>query len=338
MRITPALLNKIARDTVEQRKREDHSLLAVYLTGSLFAGNPIFGGTADIDLFFIHDERVTPEREIQRLTDEIHLDIAHHGREDYSQARTLRLHPWMGYNIINCTIMHDPQHFMDFTQASVRGQFEQPENILGRVQGQAEDARQTWLFLHDQKDEPQIAQVRNYLHAVGQAANSVACLSGPPLTERRFLRSFPDRAAVVGRSGLYAGLLGLLGANHVEENALDSWLESWEKAYLALPPDQAPAHLHPDRFAYYRRAFGSLIGGDSPHDVLWPLLCTWLEAVSLLPDDGTQYAEWQEVFNSLGLLGSGYRDRVAALDAYLDSVEELLDEWGQRRGIERETL
>lgn len=338
MRITPAMLHKIARDTVEQRKRHDHSLLAVYLTGSLFAGNPIFGGTADIDLFFIHDERVSPEREIQRLTDEIHLDIAHHGRDDYSQARTLRLHPWMGYNIINCTIMHDPQHFMDFTQASVRGQFEQPENILGRVQGQAEHARQVWLSLHDQKDEPHLSQVRQYLHAVGQAANAVACLSGPPLTERRFLRIFPDRAAVVGRSGLYAGLLGLLGAGQVEDGAFDSWLESWEKAYLALPADEAPAHLHPDRFAYYRRAFDSLVNGDSPQDVLWPLLCTWLEAVSLLPGDSPQFAKWQDAFSTLGLLGPGYRERIAALDAYLDSVEELLDEWGQRRGIERETL
>ncbi|GAJ18936.1 unnamed protein product, partial [marine sediment metagenome] len=45
------------------------------------------------------------------------------------------------------------------TPASVRGQFEQPENILGRVQGQAENARATWLSLHDQKDEPQLSQV-----------------------------------------------------------------------------------------------------------------------------------------------------------------------------------
>jgi ABC-type siderophore export system fused ATPase/permease subunit len=37
-------------------------------------------------------------------------------------------------------------------------------------------------------------------------------------------------------------------------------------------------------------------------------------------------------------MSTGYRERVAALDAYLDNVEELLDEWGQRRGIERETL
>ncbi len=96
--------------------------------------------------------------------------------------------------------------------------------------------------------------------------------------------------------------------------------------------------MHPDRFAYYRRAYDSLLGGDSPQDVLWPLLSTWIEAISLLPQESEQAAEWREAFSTLNLLGPGYRERVSALDAYLDSVEELLDEWGQRRGIERETL
>ncbi len=36
----------------------------------------------------------------------------------------------------------------------------------------------------------------------------------------------------------------------------------------------------------------------------------------------------------LGLFGPGFREKVAALDVYLDSVEEILDEWGQARGIE----
>lgn len=338
MRITPALLHKIARDTVAKRTRRDRSLLAVYLAGSLFAGDPLLGGTADIDLFFIHDERVSPEREIQRLTDEVHLDIAHHGREDYNQARTLRQHPWLGYGIINCMIMHDPRHFMDFTQASVRGQFNQPENVLSRVQNQAEHARQIWLELHDRKGEPGLEQVSNYLRAVGQAANTVACLTGQPLTDRRFLLQFPERAAAVGRPGLYAGLVGLLGGIQIEAEGLKSWIEAWEGAFLAIPPDKATPRLHPDRFAYYRRAFDKLVGSESPQDVLWPLLRTWLKAVKLLPDNGPHVDKWRETFSEVGLLGAGFREKVAALDAYLDNVEELLDEWGQARGIERETL
>lgn len=338
MRITPAMLNKIARDTVAQRTRQDHSILAIYLAGSLFSGDPLLGGTADIDLFFIHNDVVSPEREIQRLTDEVHLDIAHHGREDYTQARALRLHPWLGYGIINCNIMYDPQHFMDFTQASVRGQFDQPENVLSRVQGQAEHARQIWLGLHDRQGEPGFEQVENYLRAVGQAANAVACLNGPPLTDRRFMVQFPDRANAVNRSGLYAGLVGLLGGSEVEAEQLRSWIAQWEDAYHAVPEEHAPARLHPDRYAYYRRAFESLVGSDSPQDVLWPLLRIWLKAVKLLPVDSPQFEAWSTVFSELGLYGPSFQERVIALDAYLDNVEELLDQWGQARGIERETL
>jgi hypothetical protein len=338
MRITPALLHKIARDTVADRTRSDRGLLAVYLAGSLFSGDPLLGGTADIDLIFIHDERVSPEREIQRLTDEVHLDIAHHGREDYSQARALRQHPWLGYSIINCMIMHDPRHFMDFTQASVRGQFNQPEIVLSRVQNQAEHARQVWLELHDQKGEPGIEQVSKYLRAVGQAANTVACLTGQPLTDRRFLLQFPERAAAVGRPGLYPGLVGLLGGVQIEVKGLKTWIEAWEGAFTAIPPEKATPRLHPNRFAYYHRAFEKLVSSESPHDVLWPLQRTWLKAVKLLPDDDPQVDKWRETFSEVGLLGAGFREKVAALDAYLDNVEELLDEWGQARGIERETL
>jgi hypothetical protein len=338
MRITPAMLNKIARDTVAQRTRQDHSILAIYLAGSLFSGEPLLGGTADIDLFFIHNDVVSPEREIQRLTDEVHLDIAHHGREEYTQARTLRLHPWLGHSIINCNIMHDPQHFMDFTQASVRGQFDQPENVLSRVQGQAEHARQIWLSLYDRQGEPELAQVDNYLKAVGHSANAVACLNGPPLTDRRFMVLFPSRANAVNRAGLYAGLVGLLGGSDVEVEQLRDWIILWEEAYRAVPEDVVTARLHPYRFAYYRRAFESLLGSDSPQDVLWPLLRTWLKAVKLLPAHSPEVEAWGAAFNELGLYGPAFRERIIALDAHLDNVEELLDQWGQARGIERETL
>lgn len=338
MRITTSLLNKIARDTVEEYTRRDHSLLAAYLCGSLFMGEPLLGGTADIDLFFIHDERVKPEREIKRMTDEVHLDIAHHGREDYQQARELRLHPWLGYSIIHCNILYDPRHFMDFTQASVRGQFNQPENIIGRGQGQAEHARQIWLELHDLRTEPDLTEVKKYMLAVNRAANAVACLSGPPLTDRRFLLNFPNRAQSVGRPGLYAGLVGLLGGAQLELDGLQDLLQGWEAAYRAVPTAEITPRLHPDRFAYYQRAFKSLSGSERPHDLLWPLLRTWVEAIEPLPAEDPGRLNWMAAFESLGLLGESFTERVAALDAYLDNVEELLDEWALARGIEREAL
>lgn len=334
MRITPALLHRIAREVAAQRSRQDRSLLAVFLSGSLVEGDPLLGGTTDIDLFFIHHDEIEPKREIERLTDEVHLDIAHHSRDEYRQARALRLHPWMGYNIIYCIILFDPQHFLHFTQASVRAQFDLPEYVLGRARGQAEQARSTWLQLHDFTGEPGLPQVQRYLDAVGQAANAIACLSGLPLTERRFLLRFPVRAEAVSHPGLYPGLLGLLGGPQVDGATLSGWLPAWEAAYLSLSPSDAVPRLDPHRCPYFRRAFASIVSSETPQNLLWPLLRTWTDVVERLPDDSLERQTWENAMAQLGLFGPGFREKVAALDVYLDSVEEILDEWGQARGIE----
>jgi hypothetical protein len=240
----------------------------------------------------------------------------------------------MGYSIINCNIIYDPQHFLHFTQASVRAQFDLPEYALSRARGQAEQARNTWLQLHDFTGQPGLPEVQRYLEAVGQAANAIACLSGLPLTERRFLLRFPARAEAIGHPGLYPGLLGLLGAPQVDGETLIGWLPAWEKAYLSLSPSDALPRLHPHRCAYFRRAFDSIASSGTPHNMLWPVLRTWTDVVERLPADSSEHQSWDNALMQLGLLGSGFREKVAALDIYLDSVEEILDEWGQARGIE----
>lgn len=132
MRITPETLHKIAHDTIANRSRTDHSLLAAYLQGSLLTDSPLLGNTADIDLFLVHTSEVELARELVRLTDDVHLDIAHHTHTLYRQPRTLRLHPWLGPAVYGCKILYDPQHFMDFAQASVRAQFHRPDNVIAR--------------------------------------------------------------------------------------------------------------------------------------------------------------------------------------------------------------
>ena len=334
MRITRQTLLKIARDTVEQRAQIDRDLLSIYLHGALLEEDPLLGGTADIDLVFIHNDGVIAEREIKRLTDEVHLDIAHHDRREYRQTRKLRVHPWMGPTIFRCKILYDPQHFMDFTQASVRGQFNRPEYTLSRARGQAEHARQMWFSLEALEAEPQIDDVQLYLRAIEHAANAVASLSGPPLTERRFLLNFPKRAEAIGRPGLYPGLLGLLGSPKVEPKTIDDWLKSWGSAYGAIPPADCPPRLHPDRYAYYRRALEKTLAGEQPFDVLWPLLSTWVDAAASAGSSAAARRAWEESFERLGMLGSEFPQRVAALDAYLDMVEEAVEEWAERSGAE----
>jgi hypothetical protein len=332
MRITRETLLKLAQDTANQRARSDLSILAVYLSGSLLDGEPLLGGTADIDLFFIHNEDPASDREVVRITDEVHLDIAHHGRKQYRQTRELRLHPWLGPRLYGCKILYDPQHFMDFTQASVRGQFFRPDQVLGRVRPQVERARQIWFTLTAVQESTDRQQTWSYLQAVGLVANAIAGLSGKPLTERRFLIEFPQRAEAVGHAGLYAGLLGLLGGPLVDGPAMRSWLPEWRLALEGLPDDQAPPRLSHPRIPYYFRAMDVMLDSDRPLEALWPLLRTWTDAVCSLPGDAPAPATWIDVMSRLGLWGEAFAARQAALDAYLDQVEELLEDWARANG------
>ena len=248
MRINRDTLLKIAQDTVAQRTRADRGIQSVYLCGSLLGEDYLLGGTTDIDLVFIHIDPPSVGREIVRLTEDVHLDIAHHGEKDYRQARRLRDHRWLGPTIAECKILYDPHHLMDFTQASVRGQFYETDHVLARVRPQAEHARQIWLSLSQGTANAGQAELALYLRSVEHAANAVAGLSGLPLTERRFLLDFPQRAEAVGHPGLFPGILGLLGAPETDTAAVQDWLPSWQEAIEAIPPEAVP-RLHPARIS-----------------------------------------------------------------------------------------
>jgi predicted nucleotidyltransferase len=320
MRVTRNVLMRIVRDMVEQRVRADRSLLAVYLCGSMLGGEYLLGGAADIDLVVVHLDPPTQEREIVHITDEVHLDIAHHAQKEYRQTRRLRVHPWMGPTLFSCQSLYDPQHFLDFIQAGVRGQFDRSDYVVDRARKLVEPARQLWLASTQTDSQSGAVMVLGYLKALGNAANAIASLSGPPLTERRFLMGFPARAEAVNRPGLFPGLLGLLGASDLEAGVVESWLPAWEAAFQALPEGTAPARLHPDRRAYYQQSMDALLN-------------TWTLAVLTLGEDAEQARPWQDAFARLDLLGDGFTRRLEGLDAYLDMVEEAIDTWARANGV-----
>jgi hypothetical protein len=333
MRITSELLMRIARDTVGQRTRADRDVLAVYLHGSLLTQEPLLGGATDIDLFFIHSNGGQAPREIVRMTDDVHLDIAHHTRAQYRQARDLRLDPWLGSAINGCKILYDPHHFMDFTQASVRGHFNDPENVLARAQKQAGQARSIWLSFQMEPVQAGLHSAQLYLEAVEQAGNALACLNGPPLPIRRLTSAFAERAQALDRPGLYPGLLGLLGAAELQVDHLRNWLPEWQAAIQSLPKHIAGARLHPHRIHYYRSAIEEALSGDQPHACLWPLLSTWSESAGMLEQDKRTTPAWHSAMEQIGLVGQKFPERLNALDAYLDLMEETIEDWAKAHGV-----
>jgi hypothetical protein len=333
MRITHDTLMKLARDLVARRVREDRGVTAVYLCGSMLDEDPMLGGTTDIDLVFVHDDPVSIEREIVPLNAELHFDIAHHWYRDYRQTRQLRIHPWLGPTLKDCLPVHDPQHFLDFTQASVRGQFERADYVLQRARVLLEQARRGWLGCGMQKTVAEPARLNQYLKAVSHVANALASLTGAPLTERRFLVVFPERAAALEKPGLHAGLMGLLGGPNLTSDMLVDWLPMWIVAYQSTPTSLAPTRIQPERKQYYERAIETLMSESQPSAALWPMLLTWSLAAGFLPAGAPGLIGWQQFTRQLGLAGDGLANRLDALDAYLDMADETLEAWGRKQGV-----
>ncbi|NLG72291.1 MAG: hypothetical protein GX495_09650 [Chloroflexi bacterium] len=334
MRITRDTLMNIVKDTVSRRTRADRGLMSIYLCGSLLRDDGfLLGGTTDIDLVFIHSDAATEAREIVPITREIHLDISHHHHRDYRQPRQLRVHPWMGPTIFSCTILYDPQHFMDFTQASVRGQFNDASNVMQRARSQAEHARQMWFEIDQKAEGAGIKEIAMYYKALDHAVNAIASLSSQPLTERRYLLEYQQRAEAVGQPGLYPGLLGLLGANNLDTETVRSWLSPWEAAFDAAYEVSSEARFHPARRVYYQQAFDSFIAAGQPQLLMWALQRKWVQAVCQLPEDSPVVKDWQQAFTQMGIYGDAFVERVRAFDAYLDLIEETLDRWAYENGV-----
>jgi hypothetical protein len=124
----------------------------------------------------------------------------------------------------------------------------------------------------------------------------------------------------------------MLGGSHVDAGTLNSWLPAWQSTLEALPSKTTPPKLDPCRHAYYRQAFKAILDGESPSAIMWPLLHTWTLAATLLPEKSPSRLAWVEACQSLGLLDTGFAERVQALDAFLDLVEETIEGWSRQAG------
>jgi len=333
MRITRDTLLNMARETVAQKLRVDRQIVAVYLTGSMLSDDPSIGGAGDVDLFIVHNSEPAYPREIIRITDEATLDIAHLNQSIFRQPRRLRADAWLGTFITeHPLVLHDTQHWFEFIQASLSAQFSEPENVLQRARGLFSLARTCWT---DMQIEAQTYPRRmwTYLKGLENAANAAAVLNGAPLTERRFMTSFPERAEALGRAGLYDGLTGLLAPQPPVQEAWPGWLAAWKDALsLARSQDILPTRLSPLRQIYYEHAIQAQTQ-DLPASALWMLWRTWTQAVCCAPAGTPPQEEWLAASSALGLAEESFGERVSALDAYLDNIDEILDEWGNEKGV-----
>lgn len=329
MRITQAVLIDLARREVEKRS-ETNGLLAAYLIGSVVHDQAVFGGAADVDLVLIHDREPSLGREIIGLSDDVHLDILHHHRQLYAQPRELRRDPWIGPAIYDPLPLFDPDHFFEWAQASIRGQFLRADFRAARARGFLERARH-----HQTQIDPAGDWIGLLAEAAFFGANAIASLAGPPASGRRALTALRQACQQAEFEQAFAGLLRLLGADRGGLHNTPEWVGAWARAFDAAAPFTTRPELLPERRAYYLKGFQTQLDAGEPEAVLPALLETWTNTLAVLgrfDQLGDHLPSFAAAAADLALGPDSAVERLADLDAYLDSLETFLDDWSVRHG------
>ena len=340
MRVTRESLIRIAKETAQERAFNDPDIIAAYLTGSLVSSetDPILGGTADIDIIFVHASEPKHKREFATLTPDFHLDISHRAKAEFKRPRELRLDPWLGWEMYDPMLLYEREKFFEFIQAGLRAGFEfnAPAPALQRSRLLLSHGRAIWRDLLTVEEPLTPHDLAQYLKSIYHVVNAVAELSGPPLQERRLMLEFPPRAETAQRPGMNDALLGLLGALNLDSNLIHAWLDHWKPAFeSAMESLHVDPRIHPARFNYYEKAIRAMLESETPRAALWPLLQTWTLAVEALSDQSL--GPWRSACEQLGLTSDRFEERVNGLDQYLDEVEVLLDELATQYGLETST-
>ncbi|SRR5258705_8439601 len=329
MRTTQDALLKIARDTAEKAFVPNPNITAAFLVGSMLSGNPFMGNATDIDLLVIYNGEPPREREILKLSNDIHIDIRFESAELYAQPRELRGDPWRGYSMWDPMLLHQKGRFFEYTQSIVRSQFDEPANRLKRAYAFSAPARTAWT---EMQLDPAGALPVKLLNAAADAANVVGVLSGAPMPERRLLAQFPARANALDKPDMIKGLLDIIAAQ-VTVDFVHEWLPTWEAAFSAGGHRPGDPRVHIARLGYYKAAVQSLLESDFPLAAVWPMLSTW----ALAAETGNLTAEhtkpWTKALAQLGLGPASMPERLQALDRFLDILEETLEQIAAKSGL-----
>lgn len=325
-------LIQIAKDAALQRMAARPTLISAYLTGSVAANEALLGGATDIDLILI-DLAEPLNREVVRLTDQVALDIEYRPQRDYEHPKNLRTHPWRGPELAEPLFVHDPRHFFELAQSSARGQFHRPDHVAARARAFLRLARsELHIGLLPGSEPSAPVTLENFCRALLYSANAAISLTGFPGAGRRLLIKLEAAAQKLARADAYDDFLAVFGGPALDSAQAQLLLADWSAAYRAGQSEMDEL-IHPARRTIYERGFIAQIEADRAGEMLWLMLYTWHAAMRNVPADGPHAALWATFLERLRLGDAEeYRDRVAAVRGYVETVDALVEGWAEANG------
>jgi hypothetical protein len=310
MRITREKLLKLAKTQAAMRVMQNRRLVCVYLTGSLLDEEPLLGGTADIDLIFVHDTPPPQEREIGPPLGGSASGYrpCFAGTVPAAAQSCAATHGWA---VSSATI---PSFF---TSAAIG------LSLFRRGSARTSTVRRPSSSASSRSWMPPVQGWMTLQSAAGLDVFQRTCaVPAHPAANRQRrrlpLRSAADRTASAApfspagagspaRPELSAGLIALLsgGTDLLAEAQTPQWFETWQTALGdAGQTSQHPPSLHPARWAYYTRAAQAL-WSETPAAALWIVLRTWCAALDCLPADHASRPSFVSLCRSLALDPAG---------------------------------
>ena len=329
MRITRQKLIDLAREEAQKRSAAG-DLLSAYLIGTVAHGDPLLGDNADIDMVLIHATPPDQEREIVRLSGQVHFDITHHHREHYEKPSELRTDPWLGPALCEPIFLYDPDHFFEWAQAGARGQYYRADHTHARGTAFLAQARQQASLL-----QVSGRWVRTYLLAALNAANAIASLYKFPVAGRRLTLQLQRQTQLLERPHVYGGFLKLIGADQIHDWSIVELYQPWVQAFDTASHTNGDVLLAECRKDYYLSGFQALSDEDNQKAVLWPLLYTWersLHAIKLGATVEQHLGAWQRALTLTGLDDDHRAARESALLDYIQLIESELNQWAEEHG------
>jgi hypothetical protein len=333
--IERATLLKLARDTAAQRMAARRSLISAYLTGSVAANEPLLGDAADIDLILIDFEPPLISREVIRLSDQVALDIQTRSKADYAYPKDLRVHPWRGAELCEPIFLHDPTHFFELVQSSVRGQFHRPDHVAARARTFAAWARDELHIAFGlpgaQPSSP--VTLASFCRSLLYSANAVISLTGFPGAGRRLTMKLERAARALARPDLYDSFLAIFGTVRTQTaDPVRSQLPDWSAAYRAGQSAENEL-IHPARRTIYEHGFQAQLESDRAADALWLMLYTWQACMMNLPGDTPHADRWIAFLQQLGMASPAeFAEKVQQAQAYMELVAETVETWAEKNG------
>lgn len=338
--IEQSTLLRLAHDYANRKVKERPSLKAVVLVGSVARGEPPLGDAVDLDIILIDDFIPDPAGELVRLSDHVYVDAAFVRAADYADRKVLRAHPFSAPALNDAVILHDPRHYFDILQASIRASYNKPDNIYARARAAFAEAQnivdRLGLWREDPPPGPPtfdlLADLRQ---ALALAAHSVILLSGQPgdaIGPRKLMPRY-EAAARQHRGELYPLFLAALGVSDVQPSAVESLLGDWLADYKeANRRGAADPLIHPARRGYYERGFRALIAEGHAVNTLWLVEQTWAACVR---DHDPPPAAWDDYRQATGKGGGGEcAERIRYAEQLVALADETLTAWAKQENVE----